>query len=76
MWAKEKGGSDNKKGKGKKKKAKPTGAAAKLAKSIGVKPAEVEVRPTFFDLLPFQKALRKFLACTPDVRSNVRSILT
>ena len=53
MWSKEKGGDDKKKGKGKKKKAKPTGAAAKLAKSIGVKTAEVEVRPTFFDLFPF-----------------------
>jgi hypothetical protein len=63
MWSKNGGNDDKKKGKGKKKKAKPTGAAAKLAKSIGVKTEEKEVRPTYFDLVPFQKALRKFLAC-------------
>jgi hypothetical protein len=74
MWAKEKGGDDKKK-KGKKKKAQPKGAAAKLAKSMGVKTSEVEVRPTFFDLLPFQRALRKFLTCSPEARANIRSVM-
>jgi len=75
-WHKAAGGDDKKsKGKGKKKKAKMTGAAAKLAAKMGVQEEE-KVRPTFFDLVPFQKALKKFLCCTPDVRSFVRCLFT
>lgn len=37
---------------------------------------EEKVRPTFFDLVPFQKALKKFMCCTPDVRSFVRCLFT
>lgn len=75
-WHKAAGG-DDKKGKAKNKKAKKkmTGAAAKLAAKMGVQEEE-KARPTFFDLVPFQKALKKFLCVTPDVRSFVRCLFT
>lgn len=75
-WQKAAGGDDKKgKAKGKKKKAKMTGAAAKLAARMGVTEEE-KVRPTFFDLVPFQKSLKKFLCCNSDVRSYVRCLFT
>jgi hypothetical protein len=39
---------------------------------MGGKAEEVEKRPTFFDLVPLQKSLKKFFACTAEVRSTIR----
>ena len=73
-WAKERNNADSKK-KGKKKKAAPkSSAVAKLAAKAGVNVQVVEVRPTFFDLVPFQKAFRKFIACGGEARSMIRSM--
>lgn len=61
----DKSAEEKKKKKGKKK-AKAGGAAAKLAHKMGVGQKEEQVKPTHFDLAPFQKALRRFLACGPE----------
>jgi hypothetical protein len=38
------------------------------------KAEEVIKRPTHFDILPFQKSLKKFLSVSAEERSKVRSL--
>ena len=48
-------------------------AMQKLKKERGFdKKNEEEQRPTHFDLAPFQKAFKKFLACNAEARSRLR----
>lgn len=71
-WTKESAeGKDKKKGKGKKDTKKKNFNA--LAKKLGVAKEEVK-RPTHFDLVPFQKAIKKFMSCNAEERSKVRAI--
>lgn len=63
----------NKKGKGKDKKSKKTKSFNSLAKRYG-KGVQLEKRPTHFDLKPFLKALKLFLACNPEERSKLRTV--
>ena len=57
-----------------KQKAKKVNAAvAKLQKERGLnKQEETDKKPTHFDLAPFLKALRRFLACNGETRSRLR----
>jgi hypothetical protein len=71
-WGKDKDADKKKKG-NKKKTVKQTAAQKKIAAKYGSKQVEEEKRPTYFDFVPMQKALKRFFACTPDARSNIRS---
>ena len=57
-----------------KQKAKKVNAAvAKLQKERGLnKQEETDKKPTHFDLAPFLKALKRFLACNGETRSRLR----
>ena len=57
-----------------KQKAKKVNAAvAKLQKERGLnKQEETDKKPTHFDLAPFLKALRRFVACNGETRSRLR----
>jgi hypothetical protein len=45
---------------------------AKLQKERGLVKEETDKKPTHFDLQPFLKALRRFLACNGETRSRLR----
>jgi len=60
-----------------KKKAKGANATIKkLRQKKGFKDAQEETPPTHFDLAPILKALKRLLACSPEERSNIRTIMT
>lgn len=71
-WGKNKDADKKKKGKQKVKKT-LTQAQKKILAKTGHKMEEEAKRPTYFDFVPMQKALKRFFACTPDARSNIRS---
>lgn len=71
-WTKDANNSkDKKKGKGKKDTKKRSFNS--IAKKLGKEVAE-DVRPQHFDLKPFNKALKKFLNCTAEERSKLRTL--
>lgn len=71
-WTRESAeGKDKKKGKGKKDVKKKQNI--QILKMFG-KQKEQVLRPTHFDLAPFQKALKKFLNCNAEERSKIRTI--
>ena len=57
----------------KQKQKKVNAAVAKMQKERGLnKQEETDKKPTHFDLAPFLKALRRFLACNGETRSRLR----
>lgn len=71
-WGKQK---DEKSVRAKKKKAKAANARLRqLRQKAGIKDAQESVKPTHFDLAPILKALKRFLACDAEFRSQTRTL--
>lgn len=73
LWTKESAEGKNTKNKKGKKEGKKKIALTNLQRKMGVLKEEVK-RPTHFDLVPFQKALRRFLNCNAEERSKIRTL--
>lgn len=71
-WSRDTAQSKDKK-KGKTKKDAKKRSMNSLAKRLGAKDTEA-TRPIYFDLKPFLKAVKKFMNCTADERSKLRTM--
>lgn len=71
-WTKDSAGGKDKK-KGKKGKDPKKKSFNSLNKKLGREITE-DKRPTYFDLKPFLKALKKFFSCTPEERTKIRTL--